>query len=60
LASSPANPTDAIFATARYLAAAGGTGNLPAALYAYNHARWYVDDVLRLASTIEASASFTR
>jgi len=56
----PANPTDAIFASARYLAAAGGTGNLPAALYAYNHARWYVDDVLRLASTLGASASFTR
>jgi hypothetical protein len=49
----PANPADAIFAAARYLAAAGAGTNLPRAIYAYNHADWYVADVLRLARTYD-------
>jgi hypothetical protein len=45
----PANPADAIFAAARYLAAAGAGRDLRRAIFAYNHADWYVNDVLRLA-----------
>jgi murein DD-endopeptidase MepM/ murein hydrolase activator NlpD len=42
----PWNPEDAIFSAARYLAAAGGATDLPRAIFAYNHAQWYVDEVL--------------
>lgn len=45
----PSNPDDAIFSAARYLDAAGARTDLPRAIYAYNHAWWYVDEVLRLA-----------
>ncbi len=41
------NPRDAIFAAAAYLRAAGAPGDVPRAIYAYNHAWWYVDMVLR-------------
>ena len=42
----PYNPVDAIFATARYLKAAGGDKDINRAIFAYNHANWYVDSVL--------------
>src|SRR5215210_3292930 len=45
----PWNPTDAIFAAARYLAAAGGQNDISRAIFAYNHADWYVREVLDLA-----------
>jgi murein DD-endopeptidase MepM/ murein hydrolase activator NlpD len=45
----PYNPVDAICAAARYLKAAGGTENLYDAIFAYNHADWYVDEVLLYA-----------
>jgi murein DD-endopeptidase MepM/ murein hydrolase activator NlpD len=45
----PYNPVDAIFAAARYLRAAGAETDLAKAIYAYNHADWYVDSVLRRA-----------
>jgi murein DD-endopeptidase MepM/ murein hydrolase activator NlpD len=45
----PWNPTDAVFSAARYLAAAGGTSDLYRGVYAYNHADWYVKEVLALA-----------
>ena len=45
----PWNPDDAIFSAARYLAAAGGSTDLTRAVYAYNHADWYVNEVLGLA-----------
>jgi len=41
----PYNPVDAIFAAARYLHAAGASSNLSDAIYAYNHAWWYVQSV---------------
>jgi len=41
------NPRDAIFAAAAYLRVAGAPGDLPRAIFAYNHAGWYVDMVLR-------------
>ena len=40
---------DAIFAAARYLKAAGAETDLRRAIFAYNHADWYVDDVLERA-----------
>ena len=48
----PYNPVDAIFAAARYLKAAGAEENLRKAVFAYNHANWYVEDVLRRARFI--------
>ncbi|HET8895130.1 MAG TPA: lytic transglycosylase domain-containing protein [Gaiellaceae bacterium] len=45
----PNDPQDAIVSAARYLAAYGARWNLPQAIYAYNHAWWYVDEVLWLA-----------
>jgi Peptidase family M23/Transglycosylase SLT domain len=47
----PWNPEDAVYAAARYLAAAGAHDDLERAIFAYNHAQWYVDDVLELAAT---------
>jgi murein DD-endopeptidase MepM/ murein hydrolase activator NlpD len=45
----PYNPVDAICAAARYLKAAGGEQDLYRAIFAYNHADWYVDEVLLYA-----------
>jgi hypothetical protein len=42
----PNNPEDAIFAAAGYLSAAGMPRDTYAAIYAYNHADWYVSEVL--------------
>ena len=48
----PYNPVDAIFASARYLKAAGGEKDLRRAIFAYNHADWYVDSVLMRARIV--------
>ena len=48
----PYNPVDAIFAAARYLKAAGAERDLRKAIFAYNHADWYVDSVLMRARLI--------
>ncbi|MGH2948223.1 MAG: lytic murein transglycosylase, partial [Solirubrobacteraceae bacterium] len=48
----PYNPVDAIFAAARYLRAAGADQDLRGAIFAYNHADWYVDSVLLRARVI--------
>ena len=45
----PYNPVDAICAAARYLRAAGGEEDLYNAIFAYNHADWYVEEVLLYA-----------
>ena len=45
----PWNATDAIYAAARYLAAAGGQTDIARGVFAYNHADWYVRQVLDLA-----------
>ncbi|MEZ5098686.1 MAG: NlpC/P60 family protein [Thermoleophilia bacterium] len=45
------NPADAIHAAARYLEANGAPGDYRRALFAYNHATWYVDAVLERAGT---------
>ena len=46
----PWNPDDGVYSAARYLAAAEGRTDISRAIFAYNHAQWYVDDVLRLAA----------
>jgi transglycosylase-like protein with SLT domain len=48
----PYNPVDAIFAAARYLKAAGAQDNIRRAVFAYNHAGWYVDSVMLRARLI--------
>ena len=45
----PWNAADAIYSAARYLAASGGVFDLYGAVFAYNHADWYVREVLGLA-----------
>jgi hypothetical protein len=42
----PNNPEDAIYAAARYLDAAGMPEDVWGAIFAYNHADWYVEEVL--------------
>jgi murein DD-endopeptidase MepM/ murein hydrolase activator NlpD len=48
----PYNPADAIFTAARYLHAAGASKNIGQAVFAYNHAGWYVQSVLLRAQLI--------
>jgi hypothetical protein len=48
----PYNAADAIFAAAKYLAAAGAATNLPAAIFAYNHSEAYVQSVLLRAELL--------
>jgi len=57
------NPWDAIFAAGRLLRYGGAPGNWHDAIYSYNHAGWYVEDVLAAADkwaaigSIEAGAN---
>ena len=46
----PNDPEDAIFAAARYLRAGGMPEDPEGAIFAYNHADWYVADVLARAA----------
>ena len=43
------DPADAIYAAARYLRASGAPHDWYGAIFAYNHADWYVAKVLRIA-----------
>src|SRR6266542_2617337 len=45
----PWNPDDAVFAAARYLSASGGRDDIARAIFSYNHADWYVREVLDYA-----------
>jgi hypothetical protein len=56
----PYDPRDAIFAAAKYLKAAGGSSNITKAIYAYNHAGWYVDMVMSRAQRIAHHAQYLR
>jgi Transglycosylase SLT domain len=49
------NPADAIFSMANYLRACGAPQNYPRAIYAYNHAWWYVSEVLMWARSYRVS-----
>jgi len=52
---SPFDPKAAIYATARMLAADGGATNIEGAIFDYNHAYWYVDEVMSIANEIRLS-----
>jgi murein DD-endopeptidase MepM/ murein hydrolase activator NlpD len=45
----PWTAADAIYSAARYLAASGGQTDIARGVFAYNHADWYVREVLELA-----------
>jgi hypothetical protein len=53
---SPYDPADAVPAAARYLRAAGAPGDYHAAIFAYNHADWYVAEVLAKANQYRGAA----
>ena len=48
------NPADAIYGAANYLRASGAPGDYAAAIYAYNHAQWYVAKVQAWAARYRA------
>jgi Transglycosylase SLT domain len=50
------NPADAIFSAANYLHAAGAPRSYRSALYAYNHAWWYVAEVEKWAGRYRGAA----
>ncbi len=54
------NPYDAVPSAARYLCAAGASSGtesgLRSAIFAYNHADWYVNEVLALAAKYAAES----
>ena len=51
----PWNPVDAIYSAARYLAASGASTDIRQAVFSYNHAWWYVNDVMQLAQLYGSS-----
>jgi Transglycosylase SLT domain len=55
----PADPDDAIHAAARYLSASGAPGDWYRAVFAYNHADWYVQDVLAQADAYQGGCTLT-
>ena len=52
----PYDPWDAIFAAANDLHANGAPGDWPGAIYAYNHAGWYVSEVQQLGQRYAEAA----
>jgi murein DD-endopeptidase MepM/ murein hydrolase activator NlpD len=54
----PYSPQDAIFTAARYLQASGAADDLRGAIFAYNHADWYVTEVLLRAKMLGNEATF--
>ena len=53
----PYNPEDAIYAAANYLSASGMPSDTYAAIFAYNHADWYVAEVLSNAACYRSLGS---
>jgi hypothetical protein len=51
------DPADAIFSAANYLRASGAPGDYRAAIFAYNHAGWYVEEVERWAAKYRGTAA---
>ncbi len=52
---SPYDETDAVWAAANLLRASGAPSNWRTAIFTYNHAGWYVDEVLRDAAVMYQS-----
>lgn len=55
----PYSVPDSVFATARLLHADGAPGDWPEAIYGYNHAWWYVHEVLAKAASLHLAATCT-
>lgn len=55
----PGNATDAIHSAARYLSASGAPEHWYKAIFAYNHADWYVAKVQNGAEALAANCSLT-
>ena len=55
----PADPDDAIHAAARYLRASGAPRDWYRAVFAYNHADWYVREVLAQADQYQGACTLT-
>lgn len=53
----PWDPQDAIYSAARYLAASGAATDIASAVFSYNHAQWYVDEVLQLAQGYDSGGA---
>ena len=53
----PWNAEDAIYSAARYLAASGGAADIAGAVFSYNHAQWYVNEVLQLANQFDTGGA---
>jgi hypothetical protein len=53
----PFNAADAIFSAANYLRDSGAPGDWHEAVFAYNHADWYVEKVLKYATQFSAGDS---
>ncbi len=51
------NPADAIFGAANYLRASGAPADYAAAIFAYNHAGWYVAEVEHWAAVYRGAAA---
>jgi hypothetical protein len=51
------DPADAIFSAANYLHASGAPADYGRAIFAYNHAAWYVAEVQRWAASYRGSVS---
>lgn len=60
---SPYDPADAIYTAAAFLCAKGARGGsasgIDAAIFAYNHAQWYVNEVMSKAASYAAQGSAT-
>ena len=54
----PWDPDDAVYAAARYLAASGAATDIARAIFSYNHADWYVRQVLDLAGVFSGGGGF--
>jgi Transglycosylase SLT domain len=55
----PYSATDAVYAAARYLRASGAPGDWRRAVFAYNHADWYVDLILDGATGFQGACEQT-
>ena len=53
----PWNAEDAITSAARYLAAAGGQTDIRRAIFSYNHADWYVNEVVSISKLFGAAGA---
>jgi hypothetical protein len=55
----PYDETDAVWSAANYLHASGAPGDWQSAIFAYNHAGWYVNEVLSDAAAMYQSGQAT-